>query len=169
MIAVWIWISAWYMTIWSSLVLQMVIQASVYASSNHASQLTLHSVGGEFGQQFDGHEYDEYQMDVDPINGASEEPGMPIHGEAPHHAQHNGALDPNNGVPEEPSMPTHGEAPHYAQQDGALFTEHFPMGAAGAPISDMGQDVPGFQVLCDNLGPDNIWHPFQSQCDWDFA
>jgi hypothetical protein len=106
-------------------------------------------------------------MDVDPNDGASEEP---TRSEAPRHAQRDRALDPNNGIPEEPSVPTHGEEPpHHAQRDRAPFVERFPTGAAGVPISNMGQDVPGFQVLRDNLGPENIWHPFQSQRDWDFA
>lgn len=108
-------------------------------------------------------------MDVDSNDGASEEPSMPAHGEVPHHAQRDGALDPNNGVPEEPSVPTRGKAPHYAQQDWAPFVERFPTGAAGVPISNMSRDVPGFQVLHNNLGPESIWHPFHSQRDWDFA
>jgi hypothetical protein len=157
-----VWISVWCMTIQLSLVLQTVIQVSVYASSDHASQLTLHSDSSKFDQGFDRHRYDDH-MDIDPNSGASEEPSIPTHGKAPHHAQHDRVLDPNNGVPEE--LPTHGEA----QQDGALFVERFPTGAAGVPIPNMGQEVPGFQVLHNNLGPDNIWHPFQSQCNWDFA
>ncbi|KAN0139940.1 hypothetical protein V8E53_002245 [Lactarius tabidus] len=42
-------------------------------------------------------------------------------------------------------------------------------GAAGAPISDLGHTVPDYQALQDNLGLENIWYPFRSQCDWDFA
>jgi hypothetical protein len=147
------------MTIWLSLVLQTVIQVSVYASSDHASQLTLHSDSGKFDQGFDRHRYDDH-MDIDPNDRASEEPSIPTHGKVPHHAQHDGVLDPNNRVPEEP--PTCGEA----QQDRVLFIECFPMGAADVPIPNMGQEVLGFQVLHDNLGPDNIWHPFQSKHDW---
>ena len=143
----------------------MVNQVSVYASSDHASQLTFHSDGGQFDQQFDRHEYKEDHMDVDPNDGVSE----PTCGEASQDTQRDRELDPNNGISEEPSVPTHSEAPHPAQQDGAPFIEHFLMGAAGVPISNMGQDVPGFQVLRDNLGPENIWHPFQSQHDWDFT
>ena len=56
-----------------------------------------------------------------------------------------------------------------APQDGAPFVERFHLGAAGAPISHLGQSVPGFQALRDDLGPDNIWYPFRSQRDWDFA
>jgi hypothetical protein len=78
--------------------------------------------------------------------------------------------DMNDRVSEEPSgVPTHAETPHHTRRDGAPFIERFPLGAAGVPISNMGQSVPGFQALHDNLGPDNIWHPFQSQRDWDFA
>ena len=29
--------------------------------------------------------------------------------------------------------------------------------------------MPVFEVLCNSLGPDKIWHPFQSQSDGDFA
>ena len=29
--------------------------------------------------------------------------------------------------------------------------------------------MPGFQPLQDGLGAENIWAPFQSQCDWVFA
>ncbi|KAN0136431.1 hypothetical protein V8E53_005799 [Lactarius tabidus] len=117
---------------------------------------------GKFDQGFDRHRYDDH-MDIDPNDRASEEPSIPTHGKVPHHAQHDGVLDPNNRVPEEP--PTCGEA----QQDRVLFIECFPMGAADVPIPNMGQEVLGFQVLHDNLGPDNIWHPFQSKHDWDFA
>jgi hypothetical protein len=79
-------------------------------------------------------------------------------------------VDMNDRVSDEPSMPTRAEeTPHHAQRDGAPFVERFALGAAGVPISNMGQSVPGFQALHDNLGPDNIWYPFQSQCDWDFA
>ena len=141
-----------------------VIQVGVYASSDHTNQLTLHSDNSDTNGQSDSHE--EFQMDVDPNEGAPEDP---TRGELPRHAQHDRALDPTDAIPEEPSAPTHGGAPHDAQQDGAPFIERFPTGATGVPISNMGQDVPGFQVLCDNLGPENIWHPFQSQRDWDFA
>ncbi len=67
------------------------------------------------------------------------------------------------------SVPLCAETPDRAQQDGAPFVEDFPLGSAGAPISDMSQSMPGYQALQDDLGLDNIWYPFQSQCDWDFA
>jgi hypothetical protein len=57
----------------------------------------------------------------------------------------------------------------YAPQDGAPFIKRFQFGAAGAPISDLGNTVPAYQALQDSLGPENIWYPFQSQRDWDFA
>jgi hypothetical protein len=57
----------------------------------------------------------------------------------------------------------------YAPQDGAPFIERFQFGAAGAPISDLGQSVRVYQARQDNLGPENIWYPFRSQRDWDFA
>jgi hypothetical protein len=66
------------------------------------------------------------------------------------------------------SVPTWTE-PDHAQRDGAPFIEPFPSGAAGAPISNVGQSMPRYQALWDGLGPDNIWYPFQSQRDWDFA
>jgi hypothetical protein len=78
-------------------------------------------------------------------------------------------VDTNVRVSEEPSVPPPAEAPSHAQHNGAAFIERFTMGAAGVPIPDMGPDVPHFQVLHDNLGPENIWHPFQSQRDWEFA
>ncbi|KAH8988112.1 hypothetical protein EDB92DRAFT_1817732 [Lactarius akahatsu] len=37
------------------------------------------------------------------------------------------------------------------------------------PFPEMGQNMPGYQALRDDLGPGNIWYPFQSQCDWDFS
>lgn len=159
-----VWITTWCAIIQLPLVPWAVIQVGVYASSDHTNQLTLHSDNGDTNGQSDRHE--EFQMDVDPNEGAPEDP---TRGELPRHAQHDRALDPTDAIPEEPSAPTHGGAPHDTQQDGAPFIERFPTGAAGVPISNMGQDVPGFQVLCDNLGPENIWHPFQSQRDWDFA
>ena len=78
------------------------------------------------------------------------------------------ATDIANGTPGTssnlcPESPDQG----YAPQDGAPFIEHFQFGAAGAPMS--GRSVPAYQVLRDNLGPENIWYPFQSQRDWDFA
>ena len=46
------------------------------------------------------------------------------------------------------------------------FVEHFPSTSAGAPISNMTQSVPGLQ---DGLHAENIWYPFQSKRDWEFA
>ncbi|KAH9011086.1 hypothetical protein EDB84DRAFT_1445344 [Lactarius hengduanensis] len=66
------------------------------------------------------------------------------------------------------SMPIAEETPGQTQQDRAPFVELFPLGAAGAPISNV-ESVLGYQALRDKLGPDNIWYPFQSQRDWDFA
>ena len=42
----------------------------------------------------------------------------------------------------------HPETPDqgYAPQDGAPFIEHFQFGAAGAPISDLGQSVRVYQA-----------------------
>ena len=54
-------------------------------------------------------------------------------------------------------------------QSGAPFIEWFPSRLAGAPISNVDQGVPGSQVLQDGLGAMNIWSPFLSQQDWDFA
>ena len=96
------------------------------------------------GSEFDRHGGDENYMDTDMYAGVPEEPSTPA-----------GA--------EEPGAPTG------AQQDGMPFVEHFPSGTTGVPICDMDQGVPVFQALHSNLGPDNIWHPFQSQRDWDFA
>ena len=79
-------------------------------------------------------------------------------------------LDTFDGIPGTSScLPP--ERPHqnHAPQDGAPFIECFHLGAAGAPISGVGQRVPSYQALQDDLGPENIWYPFQSQCDWDFA
>jgi hypothetical protein len=76
-------------------------------------------------------------------------------------------IDPNDGAPEEPSANASAGAPCDHTQ--LPFVKRFPIGTAGAPIPNMGRAVPGFQALHDNLGPENIWHPFRSQCDWDFA
>ena len=57
----------------------------------------------------------------------------------------------------------------YAPQERVPFINCFQFGAARAPISDLGQSVQVYQARQDNLGPKNIWYPFQSQCDWDFA
>lgn len=72
-------------------------------------------------------------------------------------------IDPDNA-----GMSPHAETLDHTQQDGVPFIEHFP-GVAGTPISNMGQSMPSYQALCDDLGPDRIWHPFQLQCDWEFA
>ena len=66
-------------------------------------------------------------------------------------------------------MAIHAEAPNCAEQGGMPFVEHFPSAVAGAPIPNMGQSVPGYQALHDNLGQGRIWYPFQSQRDWEFA
>jgi hypothetical protein len=55
---------------------------------------------------------------------------------------------------------------HHAHLAGTPFVERFPSGVAGAPIPDMGQ---GFQLPLDVLGTENIWFPFQSRRDWEFA
>jgi hypothetical protein len=57
----------------------------------------------------------------------------------------------------------------HAQQESVPFIERFPSRVAGTPIPNMAQSVPGYQALRDNLGPDHIWYPFQSQRDWEFA
>ncbi|KAN0140702.1 hypothetical protein V8E53_001529 [Lactarius tabidus] len=75
-------------------------------------------------------------------------------------------VDPNDGAPEEPSAHAGTEAPYHAQLP---FVKRFPTGAAGTPIPNMGQAMPSFQALHNNLGLENIWHPFRLQCDWDFA
>lgn len=74
-------------------------------------------------------------------------------------------------------LPTLTEAPDQDQledqdqthPDGVPFVERFPSGLAGAPISNAGQSMPGFQSLQDGLGAENVWAPFQSQRDWVFA
>ncbi len=57
----------------------------------------------------------------------------------------------------------------HAHQDGVPFIKRFPSGLAGAPISNVGQSAPGFRAPQEHLGTENIWSPFQSQRDWDFA
>jgi hypothetical protein len=52
-------------------------------------------------------------------------------------------------------------------EDGTPFVEQYPSGLAGAPISNAGQSMPGFPQ--NGLSADNIWSPFQTQRDWDFA
>jgi len=56
----------------------------------------------------------------------------------------------------------------HAHQDRMPFIERFPSPLAGAPISNMGHGTPDFQTHPNGLD-DNIWSPFQSQRDWDFA
>lgn len=55
------------------------------------------------------------------------------------------------------------------QQDGAPYVERFPSERAGTPIPNLDKSVPGYERLQELLGLDNIWSPFQSQCDWEFA
>ncbi|KAH9015128.1 hypothetical protein EDB83DRAFT_2232775 [Lactarius deliciosus] len=77
---------------------------------------------------------------------------------------------PDTSVPLQTETPDHPQQSRdRPQQDGAPFVERFPSEVAGAPISEMGRNTPGYQALRDDLGPGNIWYPFQSQCDWDFA
>jgi hypothetical protein len=79
-------------------------------------------------------------------------------------------VDPNTNDGEfNAGMAMHAEAPNHAQQGSMPFVERFPLGMAGNPISNMGQSVPGYQVLHDNLGQGHIWYPFRSQRDWEFA
>ena len=70
--------------------------------------------------------------------------------------------------PDDAGMSPRAETPDHTQQDQSPFIECYP-GAAGTPISNMGQSVPSYQALRDDLGPDCIWHPFQLQRDWEFA
>ncbi|KAH9021347.1 hypothetical protein EDB85DRAFT_1895731 [Lactarius pseudohatsudake] len=51
-------------------------------------------------------------------------------------------------------------------QDGTIV-EWFPLGLAGAPISDVSQSVAGTQAPYP--GTESIWSPFWSQRNWDFA
>jgi hypothetical protein len=79
-------------------------------------------------------------------------------------------VDPNTNDGEfNAGMAMHAEAPNRAQQGSMPFVERFPSGMAGNPISNMGQSVPGYQALRDNLGQGHIWYPFRSQRDWEFA
>jgi hypothetical protein len=87
-------------------------------------------------------------------------------------------IDTTDGIPRtslHPPPETAGQdhAPQDTPQDRAPFIERFHMGAAvsaaGAPIPDLGQSVPSYEALRNNLGPENMWYPFQSQRDWDFA
>ena len=59
--------------------------------------------------------------------------------------------------------------PDYAPPDRAPFIERFHLGAAGAPIPSLAQSVPVYEALRNDLDPENIWHPFHSQRDWEFA
>ena len=103
-------------------------------------------------------------MPAGDIPAGAEEPGMPTGVEDPGAP----AGDISAGA-EKLGMPTGVEAPHHAQQDGMPFIESFPFRATGVLLPDMSQGVPVFEALCNSLGPDNIWHPFQLQSDWDFA
>jgi hypothetical protein len=94
----------------------------------------------EFDHRVDGNEGGELDhMDTDGVNGAD----FPAPTEAPDHSQ--------------PS------------EDRAPFIKRFPLGSAGAPISDARQSTPGLQTPQDGLDTQNIWHPFQTRRDWEFA
>ncbi|KAI9431986.1 hypothetical protein H4582DRAFT_1821876 [Lactarius indigo] len=71
--------------------------------------------------------------------------------------------DPTNGVPG--TVLT--ETPDQNHQDGIPIVERFPLGLAGAPISDVGQSTAGGQAPYSST--EGIWSPFRSQRDWDFA
>ena len=129
---------------------------------DRASLFTLFPDVNEFNRGFDR---------------APEEPGVPA-GDNPAGSEERGTpTGEEPGAPagdisagaEELGTPTGVEAPHHAQHDGIPFVERFPFGATGVLLPDMGQGVPVFEALRNDLGPDNIWHPFQSQSDWDFA
>ena len=45
----------------------------------------------------------------------------------------------------------------------SCFVERFPMGLAGAPIPEARQSTPN------GLDTENIWSPFQTRRDWEFA
>ncbi|KAI9461724.1 hypothetical protein BJY52DRAFT_1425670 [Lactarius psammicola] len=92
------------------------------------------------------------------------------------HLDRSTAYDPlgisgsENGDPQGSSGPEIGDLNQdHAHQDNTPFIERFPSGLAGAPISNMGQTTPGFQAPQDYLSTENIWSPFRSQRDWDFA
>jgi hypothetical protein len=63
-------------------------------------------------------------------------------------------------------LPGLSETPDHVPVNMTPFVEHFPSILAGAPISNMGQSVPGLQG---GLHAENIWFPFQSKRDWEFA
>ena len=65
-------------------------------------------------------------------------------------------------------LPEHSGARYqdHVPTDRTPFIEQFPSALAGASIANMGQSVPGFQ---DGLCMENIWFPFQSKRDWEFA
>ena len=66
-------------------------------------------------------------------------------------------------------VPVLTETPDWSHpcEDRTPFIEQFPSGLAGAPISDITQSVPGFPQ--DALSTENLWSPFRTQRDWDFA
>ncbi|KAI9432312.1 hypothetical protein BJY52DRAFT_1132789 [Lactarius psammicola] len=68
-----------------------------------------------------------------------------------------------------PSAPTGTPGEDRTQENGPPYIERFPSEQAGAPIPNLGKGVPGYKQLRAILGLGNIWSPFQSQCDWEFA
>jgi hypothetical protein len=55
-------------------------------------------------------------------------------------------------------------------KDATPFIERFPLRLAGAPISDVTQSMTGHQTPHDDgLDAHNIWSPFQTRRDWEFA
>ncbi|KAF8260128.1 hypothetical protein EI94DRAFT_1812093 [Lactarius quietus] len=65
------------------------------------------------------------------------------------------------------SVPTETPDQTRSGKDKTPFIELFPSRLAGAPIFDLRHDTQ--DQLQNGLNADNIWAPFQSQCDWEFA
>jgi hypothetical protein len=106
---------------------------------DHASKLTLLE-DVKFDHRADGNAGGELNhMDVDSVNGAD----FPA--------------------------PTETQDHSHPGEDRTPFIKRFPLGLAGAPISDARQRMLGLQTLQDGLDTQNIWHPFRTQRDWEFA
>jgi hypothetical protein len=65
--------------------------------------------------------------------------------------------------------PTETQDHSHPGEDRTPFIKRFPLGLAGAPISDARQRMLGLQTPQDGLDMQNIWHPFRTQRNWEFA
>lgn len=72
--------------------------------------------------------------------------------------------------PSPPDVPDHADYSIAANDETSVSIDPFPSGDAGAPITDRSLSHSELDhVLISELPRDNIWVPFHSQRDWEFA